>query len=163
MSVQKKSIKITLISLLFYSLLVATHEGEYWPFSIYPMFSKAGNPWTRALVRDVSNTNPDELWETTTLDNLNGNPVSMKSIGVDQIDYSNFVSKTKEWDEKRILALRNMLGERYLITQDWMIFKVHGKMIGNDSVVVETVPILLFKSDTTLFNPNLSSNYYSSE
>jgi hypothetical protein len=44
-----------------------------------------------------------------------------------------------------------------------MIYKVHGKMIGNDSVVVETVPILLFRSDTTLFNPNLSSNYYFSE
>lgn len=163
MSAKKKSIQITLISFLFYGLLVATHEGEYWPFSIYPMFSKAGNPWTRALVRDVSNSTPENLWNTTTIDELNGNPVSMKSIGVDQIDYSNFVSKTKNWDTKRIKALRNMLGEEYLTTKDWMIYKVHGKLIGEDSVVVETVPILLFKSDTTLFNPNFSSEYFFSE
>ena len=50
----QKSVRITLISFIIYGALVATHEGEYWPFSIYPMFSKAGNPWTRAIVRDVT-------------------------------------------------------------------------------------------------------------
>ncbi len=160
MNSQKKIVRITLISLLAYALLVATHKGEYWPFSIYPMFSKAGNPWTRALVRDVTNIDDDFLWKISDLENLNGSPVPMRKIGVDQIDYSNFVSKTQQWDKERINALRTMLGEKYLSTNDWMIYKVHGKLIGDDSVVVNTVPYLLFKADTTVFNPNLNKSDY---
>ncbi len=160
MSFIQKSIRITLISLLAYILLVATHEGEYWPFSIYPMFSKAGNPWTRALVRDVTNTDSSDLWNTTDLDNLVGTPVAMRKIGVDQIDYSNFVSKTTNWNEQRVGALRTMLGNQFFENQDWMIYKVNGMITENDSVIVDVVPYLLFKSDTTLFNPNLNRSEY---
>lgn len=163
MSNKKRSIKITLITFLLSAVLLATHKGEYWPFSIYPMFSKAGNPWTRAIVTDVSLINAYELWETTPLDSIHGNVVGMKSIGVDQIDFSNFVSKTKDWNPKRVQALRTMLGEQNFDTKHWMVFKVHGKLIGNDSVVVETKPFLLFKPDTTLFNPNLTESDYFSE
>jgi hypothetical protein len=160
MSAKKKSIQITLISFLIYGLLVATHEGEYWPFSIYPMFSKAGNPWTRALVRDVTDSDSLSLWETTDINNLNGDPVAMIKIGVDQIDYSNFVSKTKNWDSKRIEALRTMLGNQFFENQDWMIYKVNGRITSDDNVIVDAIPYLLFKSDTTLFNPNLDHSEY---
>jgi hypothetical protein len=51
--------KVIGIILLIYAVLVASHEGEFWPFSIYPMFSQAGNPWTRAMVIDVTDL-PDE-------------------------------------------------------------------------------------------------------
>lgn len=37
--------------LVVYGLLVAIHLGEFWPFSIYPMFSQTGNPWTGAAER----------------------------------------------------------------------------------------------------------------
>lgn len=158
---KKKSIRVTLITLVIYGVLVATHLGEYWPFSIYPMFSQAGNPWTRALVRDVTTVEDSELWEVTSIDDLIGDPVAMASIGVDQIDYSNFVSKTKDWSPKRVAALRTMLGEEYLRDRNWMIYKVDGKLIGNDSVSVHATPWLLFKRDTTLLNPNLSPEAYS--
>lgn len=163
MSNTRRSIKITLISFLLSGILLASHEGEYWPFSIYPMFSKAGNPWTRAIVTDVTQVDNDKLWETTSLEGINGVVVSIKAAGVDQIDFSNFVSKTKDWNPRRVQALRTMLGESQFINNDWMIFKVHGKLVGSDSVVVETIPYLLFKSDTTLFNPNLLSQDYYSE
>lgn len=158
---KKKSIRVTLITLVIYAALVATHLGEYWPFSIYPMFSKAGNPWTRALVRDVTSTEEGDLWNVTSFEELTGNPVAMESIGVDPIDYSNFVSKTKDWNPTRVAALRTMLGEDYLQNRDWMIYKVNGKLVGDDSVSVLATPWLLFKSDTTLFNPNLSPEAYS--
>lgn len=156
----QKSVRVTLISFLIYGALVATHEGEYWPFSIYPMFSQAGNPWTRAIVRDVTYEPDSLIWETTDLSNLIGEPVSMGAIGVDQIDYSNFVSKTKDWDDNRVSALRTMLGEQYLDNSDWMIYKVHGKMIGNDSVTVDYVPFMLFTFDSTAFNPNFERSFY---
>ena len=49
--------------------LLPSHEGEFWPFSIYPMFSQAGNPWTRAMVLDVTTTPDAELWEKQSLAN----------------------------------------------------------------------------------------------
>lgn len=156
----QKSIRVTLITFVIYAALVATHEGEYWPFSIYPMFSQAGNPWTRALVRDVTYVPDSLLWKTTDLENLQGEPVSMRKIGVDQIDYSNFVSKTKNWDDDRVSALRTMLGEQYIANNDWMIYKVNGKMVGEDSVTVEYVPYLLFTYDSTAFNPNFELQGY---
>ncbi len=155
--------RITLITFLLSGILLATHEGEYWPFSIYPMFSKAGNPWTRAIVTDVSNVDSASVWQTTSLNEINGTVESILDAGVDQIDFSNFVSKTKNWDEKRVQALRTMLGEQHFRNEDWMIFKVRGQMVGDDSVTVQVTPYLLFKSDTTLFNPNLSNEDYFSE
>lgn len=163
MSIKSRSIKITLITFILSGVLLATHEGEYWPFSIYPMFSQAGNPWVRAIVSDVSSTDESNLWDIRSLDNIQGKVVSIKAAGVDQIDFSNFVSKTTDWNTKRIQALRTMLGESNFDNQDWMIFKVKGKLIGTDSVVVETVPYLLFRADSSFFNPNLSTQDYFTE
>lgn len=160
MNFRKRAFKLLLIILVVDLALVATHKGEFWPFSIYPMFSKAGNPWTRALVRDVTDVPDSLLWEVYDFDTLAGEPVSMKEIGVDQIDYSNFVSKTKNWDQKRIDALRFMLGEEHLEDKRWMIMKVRGALIGDDSVNVQITPFLLFKRDTTLLNPELSTEDY---
>ena len=53
MTFRRKALRITLGTLIVYALLVATHLGEFWPFSIYPMFSQAGNPWSRAVVREM--------------------------------------------------------------------------------------------------------------
>jgi hypothetical protein len=53
-----------------------------------------------------------------------------------------------------------MLGEQYLVNSDWMIYKVNGQMIGNDSVTVDYVPYLLFTHDSTAFNPNFERSSY---
>src|SRR5690554_5772168 len=101
------------VSLIVYLLLVGTHLGEFWPFSIYPMFSQAGNPWNRAMARDITELSPklyDQIWDQQNVNQLPGDPFVMRQHGVDQIDYSNFVSKTTLWSDKRIEALRNVLG-----------------------------------------------------
>lgn len=153
----KKPMKILGWTLLVYALLVSTHLGEFWPLSIYPMFSQAGNPWDRALVREIPDT-ADMQWESVGIDHLAGNAVAVKDMGVDQIDYSNFVSKTKTWTPKRINSLRYMFGEQNIKTMNLGIYKVSGRLTSDDSVLIEYQPYFLFTADTTLSNPNLQLN-----
>src|SRR5690606_9434032 len=97
-----------LVTLIVYLLLVGVHLGEFWPFSIYPMFSQAGNPWNRAMARDISDLSLDlydQIWGQQNVNLLPGAPFVMRQHGVDQIDYSNFVSKTTVWSDRRIEAL----------------------------------------------------------
>jgi hypothetical protein len=156
----KRGMKLIGISLLIYAVLVATHEGEFWPFSIYPMFSQAGNPWTRAMVLDVTDVPDEFLWEVQSTDQKTGKPVSMREIGVDQIDYSNFISKTDNWTESRRDAVRLMFGPENIGNSEWMAAKVHGKMIGADSVAVAIQPFLLVTADSVYMNPLLDKSHY---
>ena len=96
--------RVLALSLAVYVLLVAANEGEFWPASIYPMFSIAGRPWTRALTRDVEAVPDSARWRVTDLDGLPGRPVVLPEIGIDPIDFANFLSKTKSWDEDRVAA-----------------------------------------------------------
>ena len=156
----KKGMKIIGIIFVIFALLVAPHEGEFWPFSIYPMFSQAGNPWTRAMVIDVTDYNDDIIWDSHSLENLRGEPVPVGQYGVDQIDYSNFMSKTENWTEPRRMALIQMFGPENIGERKWMASKVHGRMVGKDSVTVEIQPFLLFTADTVYMNPNLDNEDY---
>jgi hypothetical protein len=155
-----RGMKILGVILIIYAALVATHEGEFWPFSIYPMFSQAGNPWTRAMVIDVTHTDEELIWQVQHPGNLYGVPVPVRRYGVDQIDYSNFMSKTESWTEERMDALLTMFGPHNLEGKMWMAAKVHGRMIGTDSVAVEVVPWLLMHEDGVLRNPNLTEADY---
>lgn len=155
-SFQKKSSRYLLFVLVIYAVLVAPHEGEFWPFSIYPMFSKAGQPWTRAIARDMTSTPEQQRWETTDLQGLHGSPVSLQDFGVDQIDYANFVSKTDHWDHKRQTALQQMFGSQNLADKKVMVMKVSGLFNNQDSIVVQAVPLFLVSGDTVRSNPTLS-------
>lgn len=156
----KRSIRIMLATILVFGILVATHLGEFWPFSIFPMFSQAGNPWTRAMAMDVTDYPHDDVWTITIVDELPGEHFSMRAHNVDQIDYSNFVSKTRNWNPVRVTALRNMLGEHHLQNRRVMIYKVQGELAYNDSVAVQATPMMLLEPDSTYFNPNLPHSFY---
>lgn len=157
-SFQKKSIQYLLAVLVVFALLVAPHEGEFWPLSIYPMFSQAGNPWTRALVRDVSAT-PDSLkWKATDLEGLNGTPVALQEYGVDQIDFANFISKTETWTPKRKKALQVMFGKENITNRELMVMKVQGRLVGDDSVTVETIPLLLVTAENVVTDSSSTAN-----
>lgn len=157
---QKRSIRITLVTLLVYLILVASHEGEFWPFSIYPMFSQAGNPWTRAMVLDVTEQ-PDSLqWQVTPASELQVTPVSLREVGVDQIDFSNFVSKTVNWTHERKQALRIMFGNENLEGSAWMVTKVQGELSGENSVSITATPFLKLTADSVYTNPNLPEEQY---
>lgn len=159
-SFSKRGIKIIGVTVLIYAILVAPHEGEFWPFSIYPMFSQAGNPWTRAMVVDVTHKPESDIWERYARRKLESNVVPVVDYGVDQIDFSNFVSKTEHWSDTRRNALITMFGSRAINSQRWMVSKVRGEMSGSDSVSVEIIPFILITSDSTYLNPNIPESEY---
>ena len=157
----RKSFKILMAIFLVYGVLVATHKGEFWPFSIYPMFSQAGNSWTRALVRDVSSTPDDLIWKTVDLKTLAGSPVQLANTGVSQIDFSNYISKTEVWNNNRKQGLIKMFDPANIGQSRWIIYKISGRLSHQDSVIVKAVPFLLISTDTVQTNPRLPENDYS--
>lgn len=156
----RRGMKIIGIILLFYGILVGTHEGEFWPFSVYPMFSQAGQPWTRAIVLDVTQVPDNEVWKPRTLSGLDLETVPIGSYGIDQIDFSNFMSKTDNWTERRRNALRSMFSPDEIGSKRWMASKVNGQLIGPDSVVVIIQPFLLVTADSVYTNPQLEKSEY---
>ncbi len=149
---------ILIVTLLINALLVATHEGEFWPFSIFPMFSQAGNPWSRGVVQQVDSVNDTTIWNTKPLSEIENRVISLDSIGVDAIDFANFVSKTKNWNQKRVQALRDLLNIEEYPGANWMATQVKGSLVEDDSVVVEAIPLILVTKDTTYYNPNITFN-----
>ena len=134
--------------LLVYAFLVATHEGEFWPFSIYPMFSQAGNPWARAMILDVSELKDSEIWNEQEYPlPSDEDVVSLRSLGIDQIDYSNFVVRTTDWTDSRQLALYSMFGAEPLRNKKWMVVIVRGALTKNNTVESTIEPIILLTED----------------
>ena len=156
----RKAKRLLLVVFLINAVLVATHKGEFWPFSIYPMFSKAGKPWTRALLRDVTNTPDSIIWKTHQYPDLPGEVLKTADIGVDNIDYSNFLVKTKVWDSTRTYALRYMLGEEHLQNRRFLAIKVSGSLMQEGGVKSEALPYILFDKDGNHLNPNLTPESY---
>ena len=153
----RKAFRILGATLLVYGLLVGTHEGEFWPFSIYPMFSQAGQPWTRALVREVPPDVPEAVrWQPTDMAGLPGAPLPLVPNGLWQNDLANYVSKTKTWDRDKIRGIRTMFGSDALREKTLLVMKMQGRLTeGLDSVVVVATPYILLTPDTVRFNPNL--------
>lgn len=147
---------VTLGSTFFvYVVLVATNLGEFWPFSIYPMFSQGGIPWSRAVVREIPRDDPALGWESRTVSQLPGEPYPLLEHGVDPIDLANFVSKTRIWDERRVHGLRKMFGEGEIARRDLLVMRVDGRIVDDDSVSVSFVPYALMTADSTALNSSL--------
>ncbi len=155
MTLHRKSMRILGGVLLAYALLVATHLGEFWPFSVYPMFSQAGNPWTRAVVREMpTEMDPDTLsWREGSLDALPGSAYPVAPRGINQNDVANYVSKTEEWTEERIDGLRSLFTKNRSLSSPLLVMRVRGELAG-DSVAVTTTPVMLFTPDSTVLHPS---------
>ena len=74
----KKARTIGTVVLVVYAVTVATNLGEFWPFSIYPMFSQGGNNWSRSLVREFPEDDSTS-WEVVGLADVPGAPFSVKN------------------------------------------------------------------------------------
>ncbi len=135
-------------------ILVGINLGEFWPFSIYPMFSQGGNPWSRALVREIA-LQDSVLWSDSTLDELQGDPFSVASYGVDPIDLANFVSKTNTWSTSRVEALEQIFFRGKKPDRRLLIYRVTGKMSVTDEVLVTAIPYVLIQPNTNRINPRL--------
>ena len=94
-----------------HALLAATHGGEFWPFSIYPMFSKAGRPWARALVIEAGPSPLRQQLDTQyRLDDLPGTPLGLEALGIPQNDVSSLVQRADRWGAPEIAALKQLFG-----------------------------------------------------
>ena len=150
----KKARTVVTVVLVVYAATVATNLGEFWPFSIYPMFSQGGNDWSRSLVREFP-AGDAVSWEATGLQDLPGAPFSVKEMGVDPIDLANFVSKTVTWDSVRVSALRNMFFEKDSPLYQVMVFRVRGELTADHEVVVEATPYVLLSPAGDQVNPEV--------
>lgn len=137
-----------------YGVLVAANLGEFWPFSIYPMFSQGGNPWSRSVVRDVTHTD-SVAWENFSAAELPGEPYPLLDYGVDPIDLSNFLSKSQRWNDQRVNGLRKMFATHELNDRRLLVLRVNGRITPEDSVIVEFVPYALLAAESTLLNEAL--------
>lgn len=152
---------IKLIGLLFLlsTILVASHKGEFWPFSIYPMFSQAGNTWNRALLLEADTSITTDIWAERSMSLLGSNRVvPVKDLGVDQIDYSNFMSKTERWTPRRISALKTLFPNDRLQGKDVLATMATGSLIEDDSVSVILTPMFLIRADTIYKNPKIPTD-----
>ena len=155
MEFSRRALRVVGGALVIYALLVATHLGEFWPFSVYPMFSQAGNPWTRAAVRELpSHADPDTLsWDAVSLQDLPGTSYPVAPEGINQNDVANYVSKTDRWTDERVQGLRSLFTKGRTLSSSLFVFRVRGELEA-DSVAVTATPVLLFAPDTTRLNPS---------
>ncbi|MEX0770887.1 MAG: hypothetical protein WD035_09150 [Balneolaceae bacterium] len=153
----KKPVKILFGTLLVYALLVATHLGEFWPLSIYPMFSQAGNPWSRAIVYEADPADTEIQWATIHEEELPDRVFPLDNIGLNTNDLANLLSKNTDWSRRRIQSIRRYFGD-YLQGQSLVIYRVRGKYEdeGGENVVIEFTPYFYLMPDTTYVNPQLT-------
>lgn len=149
--------KLLIITLLLNIILVATHEGEFWPFSIFPMFSQAGQPWSRGVVEQVQNEKKADLWDIKPLEEIEQRVLPLQEYGIHEIDFANFISKTTNWNQKRINGLRSTFSIGQYPSQKWMATRVNGYLSEKNEVVIDAYPMLLLTADTTYKNPNFHS------
>jgi hypothetical protein len=155
MHLYRRSIRVIGVVLAVYALLVATHLGEFWPFSIYPMFSQAGQPWTRAVVREM----PDDVdrvssWDAVPFQDLPGAPYPLVPRGVNTNDVANYVSKVNTWTPARQRGLRNLFVKSQDLDRPVLVMRVRGVLQG-DSVAVRATPVMLVTNDTLDLHPDL--------
>lgn len=155
----KKGTRILAGTFLIYGLLVATHLGEFWPFSIYPMFSQAGHPWTRAVVCDVTNMQDSLSWDSHQQSELPGEVFALDQVGINQNDLANFISKNKQWTRQKISGVRKYFKQE-LDDKEFVVFRADGRLAEDDadSTIISFTPYLYFRQDTTLLNPKLRQN-----
>lgn len=124
-----------------YGGLVASHRGEFWPFSSFPMFAKAGRVWTRATVRDVGDDVHGVRWSDVEQRELPGRPFPLGAASVDQNDLSALISSGGDrLDGARRSVLerwfRDVRGDRHLV-----IYAVRGSLDDDGRVQVRYRPV----------------------
>lgn len=103
----RRAAKVLMALCLAYATLAATHGGEFWPFSVFPMFSVAGRPWVRALVRRHEDTRLEARYS---LEALPGAPFALADHGIPQNDLSSLIQRAEHWGPAELEALSQLFG-----------------------------------------------------
>ena len=154
-SVRTRALYVLLSVFVVYGVLVATHEGEFWPFSIFPMFSQAGNEWSRAVVRELpaAEAAPPDTWAPVRQAELPGAPLALTDYGL-RHDLANFIARTETWDEARVNGLRRMFATP-LASHELLVYQVRGGPTAGDTVDVRFIPYAYLSADTTVLRPDI--------
>ena len=139
--VAKRATVSLLAIFVVYTALVATHKGEFWPFSIYPMFSQAGNPWTRVVVRVVDPAQ-EGLWDEVAYDDLPGEGLALVPNGIPQNDLTLLITRTTTWNEVAVRTLRGVFAH-LPAEQSFLIVRVRGEAVEGEGIVRRGKPFAL--------------------
>lgn len=125
---QRRAAKVLFVIGVVYASLVATHGGEFWPFSVFPMFSRAGKPWARALVRSAPDGfTESKLGATYSPEALPGNPVALVEHGIPQNDLSSLAQRAERWSVKELDTARLLFGA-LPCEEPLLLLRVHGAL-----------------------------------
>lgn len=107
----RQALRVLAVVVACYVGLVATHGGEFWPFSSYPMFARAGRPWQRALVRVVDGSVLRAAYAREyMLDALPGAPLPLAREGIPQNDMSSLLQNAERWAAVDLASLASLFG-----------------------------------------------------
>jgi len=109
------------------------------------------------VVEQVSDSTRSDLWQTKSITEIEDRILPLKDYGIHEIDFANFITKTKVWNEKRLNGMRSTFQIDQHPGEMWLATRVRGYMNDQDSVVIEAIPMILFTADTTIKNPHLFS------
>jgi hypothetical protein len=154
-NVNQRSVRIVVGTLVAFILLVATHRGEFWPFSIYPMFSQAGRPWSRTVVRSLpaGTTAADIDWSPARLQDLPGEAFAAEAEDIEAIDLANYVIKTKDWNAERLWGLHHMFADK-LEGRTLLVVRVDG-IVDDEEIMVRFMPYVLLTPAGAILTPEL--------
>lgn len=149
-----RAVRTLIITTLLGGLLVATHLGEFWPYSIFPMFSTGGRPWENSLVRAVPGPDTPNLFDTVKVEDLPGEIVPLEEVGVPQRDFAKLLKEERAWDGAGIEKLRTAL-KPALEAHPWvMVVRVHGPLPEDGEVITEARPFVLVGRDGSIRWPD---------
>ena len=155
LSTRRRAMQAVGAVLLVWALSVVPHHGEFWPFSIFPMFARTGQPWTNALVIEVDarGLRGEDAWGPWTLSSLPGSVYPVKSAGVSALDLSQMVKLTAEWTEQRITVLRKLFAPALSDGRTLMLVRADGSL--GAEVEVALTGVVLLTPDGSELNPRL--------
>lgn len=149
-----KAGRILLSVFIVYAVLVATNRGEFWPFSIYPMFSSAEQPWIQAVVRDVPADPAGKMpWIPVEMSQLPGDVVVLDERRVPANDVAALFQHSGRWTTPVADQLRALLGQAPSGGHAFVLFRVEEKRADEEKIRILCTPVAYLFPDSTRVNP----------
>lgn len=127
---------------------ISIGDGEFWPFSKFPMFSRAGRPWKRAFVREVSAEELRQPLVEVAERELPGKPVALHHFHINQDDISAVVRTLKQPVSEEQAALLAQYFDRLRHDRTMVLYEAYGRFRSTDrSVRVRFLPRLIIGPD----------------
>jgi hypothetical protein len=142
-----KTLALSLLGVYAFLVLILVREGEFWPFSRFPMFSRAGRGWERALVREIKAREAaeplTEVWE----DELPGKRFRLNRFRINQDDLSQVVQRMQGGFAPEHGALLEKYFDDSRRTRYLVLYSVRGNFRPDRSVRIRYRPLAVIGPD----------------